>query len=187
MSTLFHTLGLLLSDETKRDPWFYMIYWDLWLAWLSPMTFTDVPWAVIGIFNVILFDMTIPFNSSVARLPPIFLYLHILFLESLRTRLFTTSLIILPQTASKLTDLDQFVSLMTGVAIMAYQWELWNPPQFIRKVRMKSLQNLRLRNLVELKISKKICPRPLTKEQAEAEEEARKEWEALSARLDELL
>ncbi|PVF95426.1 hypothetical protein CPB86DRAFT_592710 [Serendipita vermifera] len=140
MSTLFHALGAIFSTEDKEGPWLALVVWDYWLLWISPMMTIDLHSRLITsiatpIVFLCFFLVAGAYRSSPWRVAPSSLLLFI-FLEAVRTQYFVThSFCVSPKTTYSLTDLDQLVSLASAIAVMIHQWELWNPPKVLQRLK----------------------------------------------------
>ncbi|PVF94143.1 hypothetical protein CPB86DRAFT_789317 [Serendipita vermifera] len=173
ISIFFHWIGLVLSMK-KRTPWSFMVFWD-WCLWsLSPLTFIDtlsacmhfLPIIIILGIHVGLEHMSVQFREFVSRrnnpntnkasaIHFSFLLPSIL-CETLRMQSFTTSFSILPKSAAKITDLDQMVSLITGIAVVVHQWKLWNLPGTAYKLYSNFRRNIFRGHSIELEASTSV-------------------------------
>jgi hypothetical protein len=143
VSVLLHALGLVFSTKQKKKFWSILTSWNIYLSFISPMTF-----AVTTIKAVVTLSFILPMVSIIAysiaresnlspwrRVP--FPLLPFIMLEAFRCQFSTTRILIIPKTTSSLTDLDQFVSLATGITVVAYQWKLWDLARIARRLRTK--------------------------------------------------
>ncbi|PVF94140.1 hypothetical protein CPB86DRAFT_800674 [Serendipita vermifera] len=153
VATLFHGLGIILTREAQNPPWVIITFLDIMHESLSPMVL-GTEW--LGLICLLLwwgFIFGMVFTPRhwwklwmSLLIPP----LHFILLEIPRTRHFTTSTFILPKTGSKITDLDQLVSLISGVTVVIYQWELWNLARIGRKLQTKFRQHLRQSDSIQM-------------------------------------
>ncbi|PVF94142.1 hypothetical protein CPB86DRAFT_62690 [Serendipita vermifera] len=141
VSTLLHGFGLIFSTEAKRRPWLLIVLWDTWLWLFSPMNLSAersalMHYIAIPVVSAAIVGIAYKIKPAPWKLAP-FLLLPFVLLEAPRTQFFITPLLILPKSGSSFTDLDQLVSLITAIAVVIYQWELWNLPKFTRKARTR--------------------------------------------------
>jgi hypothetical protein len=160
VSTLFYGFGITFSVRKKRSPWFYFLIWEYWLGAHSPPARTGglrlIP---IHLFSFIL---TMPIGFFV-QLPephprvliPLFL-LEFALLEAIRCQLSTKWILVIPRAASSITDLDQLVSLITAIVLVAYQWELWNLPTIAHKLHTRLRQDPTSGNSIRLENSTSV-------------------------------
>jgi hypothetical protein len=157
VSTLFHGLGFILSSERKKKPWLFFVVWDAWLACISPMILVDIPSLLLVVTVFPMLQSLVPTFMILFRLSPWKLVLLSLLpftlLEAVRCQFSTTSLLIMPKTASSLTDLDQFVSLITALILVVYQWRLWNLADIAHKLRRRFGRNPTRSNSIQLEAS----------------------------------
>jgi hypothetical protein len=160
VSTLFHSLGCIFSTEQKRFPWLIIVLWDAWLSWICPMMFTSpvslaIHLLILPFILVLLIWFKTTRNPNIRKLA--LLFLPFALLEAVRCQFSTTRILIIPKTTSKLFDLDQLVSLITVMVVIAYQWELWNVPKVARKLRTRFGRTLVRRHSLQLEASE-IAP-----------------------------
>ncbi|PVF94137.1 hypothetical protein CPB86DRAFT_818213 [Serendipita vermifera] len=140
VAAFFHDISLLLSTETKILPWVFIVLCDFWLGCISPMLNSHEYLGAVGPVLQAGVLVAVVVAICLQSRPWVFCLiscLHFMALELPRTQLFTASLVFWPQTASRITDFDQIVYLVTGMAFIAYRWELWNLLRTSQNIRTK--------------------------------------------------
>jgi hypothetical protein len=132
VSALLHGIGLLFSTEEKRAPWVYLVIWDGWLCFFSPIAFLSgglFLTHILGLYTQIisLGPVFTPIKPP-SWLTSTFLLGPFSLLEIGRRHLSDSPIDYIPRTTSSLTDLDQFVALVTAIVALVYQWRIWDFP-----------------------------------------------------------
>jgi hypothetical protein len=140
VSALLHGIGWILSSGPRKATWLLFLCWDIWILWLPMAMVNPVPisWIIhlvgvpmiVGIFSVINFNN--PWKSAPFLLLPFAVF------EAARCQFSTTWIFGIPKTTASLTDLDQFVSLVTATVLLIYQWKFWRLPIIDRILRANS-------------------------------------------------
>jgi hypothetical protein len=144
VSTLLHGLGYIFNSKRRKNLWAVFVVWDVWLSWISPVAFAFLARKsiviqfyfapMILIITYIIVEYHNPSRWMLVLLP----LLSFVLLEALRCQFSTARILVIPKTASNLTDLDQFVSLITAIVVLTYQWKLWNLASITRKLQTRS-------------------------------------------------
>jgi hypothetical protein len=144
ISTLLHGLGFIFNSNRRKNLWAVFVLWDAWLSFTSPITFAFLPKKsiLIQVYFVPIISIatyiTVKYhNQSPWMLVPLPLLSFVL-LEAFRCQFSTARIFVIPKTASSLTDSDQFVSLITAIAVVTYQWKLWDLASITRKLQTRS-------------------------------------------------
>jgi hypothetical protein len=141
VSAFFHGFGFVFSTDRKRIPWFLFVAWDTWLWLVSPLTFLTIFSIAVHLLMLPLLVSSISGIAKSIKPSPwklaTLLLLPFSLLEAVRYQVFVTPLFIMPKTTSSLADLDQFVSLMTAIVVVVYQWKLWHLLEVLHKLRTR--------------------------------------------------
>lgn len=138
VSSLFHGLGAVLGISEKKKPWVLFACWDLWLLTFSPAmtanTFSIWLHSSISIVGLVIAFIEPNYRRSWKVV--ILLLATFVLLEGTKAHHpGTYPFSFTPKTTSNLTDMDQMVSLVTAIAVVIYQWQLWNVPGVVQRFR----------------------------------------------------